>query len=92
MSNEVTNQKPTEDARRPIHKQLVMRKPERDITDEFLDDKELLTHEYVEAWKDMGISKDWQIKRISEWAAMLEKRLAQLDSNYRTYPFGRIDA
>ena len=48
-----------------------------------------LTQIYVKAWKEMGISKDCQIKRISEWAEMLETRLAELDPDYKTYQFGR---
>jgi len=48
-----------------------------------------MTKRNAEAWAAMGISKDWQIVRLTEWAQMLEDRLKQLDPNYETYPFGR---
>ena len=49
-----------------------------------------LTDEYCGAWKSMGITKEWKIKRISDWANMLESRLSELDPNYRSYQFGRV--
>jgi len=48
-----------------------------------------MTDENCEAWGSMGITKDWQIKRMYEWANMLESRLLELDPDYRSYPFGR---
>jgi len=50
-----------------------------------------LTEEYAGAWASMGLSQGWQMTRIKEWANMLEKRVAELDPDYRAYPFGRID-
>lgn len=50
-----------------------------------------MTDDNAAAWANMGISKEWQIKRLTDWANMLEKRLAEFDRNYRCYPFGRRD-
>jgi hypothetical protein len=37
------------------------------------------------------IDKKYQITRLTEWANMLEKRVAELDPLYRGYHWGRID-
>ena len=49
-----------------------------------------MTDDNARAWASMGISKDWQIKRLTDWANMLERRVAQLDPMYRAFPFGRV--
>lgn len=49
-----------------------------------------MTDDNARAWASMGISKDWQIKRLTDWANMLERRLSQFDPMYRAFPFGRI--
>ena len=46
-----------------------------------------MTQDAADAWA--SISKEWQIKRLREWAEMLEARVAELDPMYRAYPFGR---
>ena len=48
-----------------------------------------LTDRNAKAWADMGIALEHQLLRVTEWAAMLEKRIAELDPNYQTYPWGR---
>jgi hypothetical protein len=48
-----------------------------------------MTDENAKAWAEMGIPKDWQIKRLTDWANMLERRVSELDQLYRAYPFGR---
>lgn len=48
-----------------------------------------MTDENAKAWAGMGLSKDWQIKRLVDWANMLERRVSELDPLYRAYPFGR---
>jgi len=49
-----------------------------------------MTTQNVNAW--VHLSKDWQIARLTDWAAMLEERLAQLDPLYISYAWGRTDA
>jgi len=36
-----------------------------------------------------NIDKKYQIIRLTEWAEMLEKRVSELDPNYRSYAWGR---
>lgn len=48
-----------------------------------------LTDTYAAHWAMCGMASKWQIKRLTEWANMLEKRVAELDPNYRAYQFGR---
>jgi len=50
-----------------------------------------MTDEAAASWAAMGLSQTWQIKRLTDWANMLEKRVAELDQNYRSYPYGRTD-
>lgn len=40
--------------------------------------------------RDMEVGDKVIIQRMVEWANMLERRVAELDENYRAYPFGRI--
>lgn len=49
-----------------------------------------MTDNNARAWAEMGISKDEQIKRLTDWANMLERRVAQIDPMYRAFQFGRV--
>ena len=46
-----------------------------------------MTQEAVQVWANLD--PKWQIARLTDWAAMLEERLAQLDPYYKAYPWGR---
>lgn len=46
-----------------------------------------MTDEQIQFRKNL--SYDIQFKRFQEWANMLEKRVSELDENYRAYCFGR---
>ena len=51
-----------------------------------------LTRQNYVAWMAMvdgGMSKGVVIERMTDWAAMLEKRLAELDPQYQGHQFGR---
>lgn len=50
---------------------------------------ETMTDECVVAWSAMRIRDDVLLRRVVDWANMLERRLAELDPLYRAYPFGR---
>ena len=45
-----------------------------------------MTEENVAGW--MYLDQKWQITRLTEWAAMLEERVAELDPQYRGYQWG----
>ena len=49
-----------------------------------------MTEENAAAWAHLDTA--WREKRMLEWALMLEKRVAELDQNYRAYPWGRREA
>jgi hypothetical protein len=46
-----------------------------------------MTDESMQYWAQL--KPEWQIQRLKDWALMLERRLAELDPNYRAYSFGR---
>ena len=47
-----------------------------------------MTDENMETWRQ-SIALQHQVERLTDWANMLEQRVAELDPNYRTYPWGR---
>lgn len=51
-----------------------------------------MTDEMAKAWDVMGLTESMQIERLQDWANMLEKRVAEFDSLYRAYPWGRKSA
>jgi hypothetical protein len=52
--------------------------------------RESMTDANARAWQP--IAKKHQIEKLKDWANMLEKRLGELDPEYRFYPFGRENA
>jgi hypothetical protein len=47
-----------------------------------------LTDESMIQWQNtIGLKS--QLERLQDWANMLEARVAQLDPDYRAYPWGR---
>ena len=50
----------------------------------------LITTDSAAFWS-VTLSRQWQIQRLVEWAAMLERRVAELDPDYRAYPWGRTE-
>lgn len=50
--------------------------------------KMTMTDNNVECW-NTTISMKYQLQRLQDWANMLEARVAELDPEYRSYPWGR---
>jgi hypothetical protein len=46
-----------------------------------------MTKDNAQAWAQL--EPKWQIIRLTDWAAMLEERVKELDPEYRSYPWGR---
>ena len=46
-----------------------------------------MTNEAADAWA--FIAPKYQIRRLIDWANMLERRVKELDPSYRTYQWGR---
>lgn len=46
-----------------------------------------ITEQNVRAWAQLD--PKWQLVRLTDWAAMLEERVAELDPLYQAYPWGR---
>jgi hypothetical protein len=49
-----------------------------------------MTERNAEAWKQLAV--EYRERRMLDWALMLEKRVSELDRDYRAYPWGRKDA
>ena len=47
-----------------------------------------MTDENLDQWRQT-IALQHQIERLSDWANMLEQRVAEFDPNYRSYYWGR---
>jgi hypothetical protein len=45
-----------------------------------------MTEENAQAWSHLD--PVYQIARLTDWAAMLEERMAKLDPNYMAYQWG----
>lgn len=48
---------------------------------------ESMTEGHAAVWS--ALDPKFRELRMKEWALMLERRVAELDPNYRSYPFGR---
>lgn len=51
-----------------------------------------MTEDNLAAWRAMvesGMDKAVLLERLADWARMLEERVAELDPQYQSYPWGR---
>ena len=48
-----------------------------------------LTDEQIAFWKACGMRERDVFNNLRDWAEMLERRVAELDPDYRAYQFGR---
>lgn len=49
-----------------------------------------MTEQNAQAWAHL--QPKWREQRMREWAQMLERRVRQLDPDYKAFPWGRRDA
>ena len=54
----------------------------------FMKQEQTMTDEAVAQWRQT-IAVIHQVERLQDWANMLERRVAELDPDYKTYPWGR---